>query len=40
MQIQSHAHLIQYHDYAVQLGVSDSTKAMKIMTGTPDVALE
>ena len=39
-EIESHAHLTHYHGHALQLVVSETIKAIKIMRGTLDAAFE
>ena len=39
-EIESHAHLTHYHGHALQLVVSETIKAIKIMRDTLDAAFE
>ena len=39
-EIESHAHLTHYHGHALRLVVDETIKAIKIMRGTVDAALE
>ena len=39
-EIKSHAYLTRYHGHALQLVVSETIKAIKIMRGTLDVDFE
>ena len=38
--MESHAHLTHYHGHALQLVVGETIKAIKIMRGTLDAAIE
>ena len=39
-EIESHAHLTHYHGHALQLVVGETIKAIKIIRGSLDAALE
>ena len=39
-EMESHAHLTHYHGHALQLVVGETIKAIKIMRGTLDAAIE
>ena len=39
-EIESHAHLTQYHGHALQFVVGETIKAIKIIRGTLDAAFE
>ena len=39
-EIESHAHLLHCHGYALQLAVGETIKAIKIMRDTLDAAFE